>query len=288
MHFPKCGSSFGILLHNYGCVNYEPSTEIAKSIQNYCTCNDQSKWDVTLHEHIPWHLDPYCTPQVNLNHGHMLGHRPLWTGDLYFEYRNSFVTMFRDPRRRLVSAYNDQKHSYGLPERLTKALHDVRSLDEYVRFPGIQGCMTKMVLGYYCAASVELDEDDLEEAKRRLQDYAFIGLVEYWADSVCLFNKMFGGIGMCCSDLLTLLTGKLRPNTMSNSRSATDYYKQEVGKVMVGERAGEARYIPSSDWSKLKPSDDPADWELYQEAKKIFFANMKKHGLHPLRTGNGQ
>lgn len=51
---------------------------------------------------------------------------------------------------------------------------------------------------------------------------------------------------------------------------------------MVGNRAGKARYIPSSDWSTLSPEDDPADWELYQEAKRIFFARMKEYGLHPL------
>lgn len=139
-------------------------------------------------------MDKFCTPEVDLI-GSYQGHNIDWHGEHYHKYRGKFVTTFRDPRRRLVSAYNDQKHSFGLPQRLTKALHDVTTLKDYVALPGIQGCMTKMVLGHYCADVVQINEQDLEEAKRRLHDYAFIGLVEYWTDSMCLFNAMFGGKG---------------------------------------------------------------------------------------------
>lgn len=61
-------------------------------------------------------------------------------------------------------------------------------------FPGIRGCMTKMVLGYNCANRVKLTTQDLEQAKRIVRSqFAFVGLTEQWEESVRLFHGMHGG-----------------------------------------------------------------------------------------------
>jgi len=52
-----------------------------------------------------------------------------------------------------------------------------------------------MTLGKKCAQPyVNLTRTDLKEAIRRVQeDFAFVGLTEYFVESVCLFHRMFGG-----------------------------------------------------------------------------------------------
>jgi hypothetical protein len=53
--------------------------------------------------------------------------------------------------------------------------------------------MTKMLLGINCAHPVRLTEEDVAEAKRRVrEDLAFVGIVEHWDLSICLFHRMFG------------------------------------------------------------------------------------------------
>ena len=32
-------------------------------------------------------------------------------------------------------------------------------------------------------------------------------------------------------------------------------------------------------WSKILPSDDPLDWELYQTAKELFSARLQLYGF---------
>lgn len=54
--------------------------------------------------------------------------------------------------------------------------------------------MTKMLLGITCGHMVKLTEEDVTEAIRRIhEDLAFVGIVEYWDQSICLFHRMFGG-----------------------------------------------------------------------------------------------
>merc|ERR1712216_549458 len=59
---------------------------------------------------------------------------------------------------------------------------------------GIAGCMTKMVLGHYCAGTHEISQSDQAEAQRRLkEDFAFVGLTDEWHASICLFHQSLGG-----------------------------------------------------------------------------------------------
>ena len=67
------------------------------------------------------------------------------------------VALFRDPRRRLVSAWNDQKHSYGLGSYYTNGrgsdeeraamLSSAKTIEEFAEWPGIRSCQTKMLVG---------------------------------------------------------------------------------------------------------------------------------------------
>ena len=44
-------------------------------------------------------------------------------------------------------------------------------------YPGLTGCMTKMVIGKGCCDKYEITRDDMNEAKRRIkEDFAFVGM----------------------------------------------------------------------------------------------------------------
>ncbi len=51
-----------------------------------------------------------------------------------------FVAMFRDPRKRLYSAYHNYKHSVGLDaDERERLLATVKNIKDFVKFPGIAG-----------------------------------------------------------------------------------------------------------------------------------------------------
>ena len=79
-----------------------------------------------------------------------------------------------------------------------------------------------MLLGINCAHMVKLTDEDVEEAKRRVrEDLAFIGIVEHWDLSICLFHRMFGG-AIDESELKNL-----RPGTYDDE-SAPDHSLEEA------------------------------------------------------------
>lgn len=131
------------------------------------------------------------------------------------------VAIFRDPRRRLLSAYNYHKHSFGMNswvllgdsmdggrwysggisslfffiprDERKRMLQTTHTLEAFANFPGIASCQTKMIIGYTCATYVRLSDANVYEAKRRMdRDFALVGLLEHWNASVCLFHRMLG------------------------------------------------------------------------------------------------
>jgi len=59
---------------------------------------------------------------------------------------------------------------------------------------GLHGCQTKFVLGLGCHESHELTAEEVELAVHYVsEDAAFVGIMERYAESVCLFHSMHGG-----------------------------------------------------------------------------------------------
>ena len=120
------------------------------------------------------------------------GHAPVSALD---RSRGGLVAMFRRPAQRLISAYLDNRHAWGLPSRQRQTLkHTAPTVARFARHPGIRGCMAKMLAGYMCAdPHVELaDGRVLATALRVLRSpaFAFIGLAEEWDASVCLLHRV--------------------------------------------------------------------------------------------------
>ena len=135
---------------------------------------------------------PYCDPKVSWQ-GALQSHFVLprdMTG-----YKAAIVGNFRDPRRRLVSAFNDNKHSFGIDVvNREKMVQSTPTLKDYVDSPFIKSCQTKMLLGQYCGKPLDMTRPLLMEARRRIDRMAFVGLTEYFNQSVCLFYHRMGGV----------------------------------------------------------------------------------------------
>merc|ERR550514_2499518 len=93
--------------------------------------------------------------------------------------------MFRQPEQRIISGYNQNCHDVlGDKSNCT--------LTGYAK--QVAGCSVKMMNGRDCGAAVPVTVDMMSSAIDRLDTgFAFVGLTEEWALSVCLFRAMFGG-----------------------------------------------------------------------------------------------
>lgn len=109
------------------------------------------------------------------------------TGQFYQRNRGHFVTMLRQPEQRLISSY----YYYGPGSA---------SLREYAEWTA--GCTVRQLTGsgprpFPCLGMYPQPtptSDDVSVAIHMLHDgFAFVGITDQWALSVCLFRAMFGG-----------------------------------------------------------------------------------------------
>lgn len=114
------------------------------------------------------------------------GHHPVFTADV------RLVAMFRRPAQRILSAFLDDRHAWGLVKSQRATMRrEATSAARFARFPGIAGCMAKMLAGHQCASRVELaDGAVVSRAISLLQSerFAFVGLVDEWATSVRILD----------------------------------------------------------------------------------------------------
>merc|ERR1712224_810031 len=97
-------------------------------------------------------------------------------------------------------------------------------------------------------------DDMVKTAIARLETgFAFVGLVEEWPLSVCLFHKMFGG----------------RPHKR-------EFVNTRPGNVFhPGDRPTDDVPVDTAD---LEGYTDPYDGQVYAKAHEIFWANVEKYG----------
>ena len=127
-------------------------------------------------------------------------------------HNHTVVAFFRQPEARIVSAWYDGRHANGLdPEQYKKLLNVavqrasdfkcqigentyINPLECFARYPGIGGCMTRMLTGETCADGV-FESNGLENlplAIEVLDKLGFVGIMEDWNESICQFHKKFG------------------------------------------------------------------------------------------------
>jgi len=165
----------------------------------------------------------------------------------YQSNRGHFVTMMRQPEQRMISACN----FYHCRKR-------AGSLRKYAEMNA--GCAVRQLTKYYeqtCGDFSDpiatddvsvLSSDDVSVAIDMLHDgFAFVGITDQWALSVCLFRVMFGG--QCvASDLANVRPGE---------NSSSSYY----------------------DTSELLGWVDDLDGPLYAEAARMFESAVTVYGV---------
>ena len=165
---PRCGSSFTNTLYQYACrggqslYKFESVTDphfadYQKDVCRICweACGNKceggftlwsphdglmrirekfSRADGEIHLEKPFY-EKYCAAEII---GHVPGHFPLKS---LSQRKGTIAAMFRDPRRRLVSAFNHHRHAFGMNGAVSTQMRaTTHTVEAYANFQGIQRC----------------------------------------------------------------------------------------------------------------------------------------------------
>lgn len=253
VHVPKTGSSLlNILIHLPGmCPMMEQDVVMdcgcfTEFLQAYPTAR-------------------FCPGSFRLDAHDWLGDHS-GIGSTYDAYTKGHgVIMLRQPEQRLLSGYYYDQHSW--PQWYYGRM--AASAREYAEV--LSGCAVR-ILTRDTAAIQEGAPPDMAPrsacgwpeppsavgvrlARQRLREgFVFVGLTEQWDLSVCLLHALFGG------DCRSSDFGDVRPTDDSQVNASISEYD-------VAELAG---FV------------DAYDGPLYEDAKEMFAAALKQHGLSEL------
>ena len=105
------------------------------------------------------------------------------------KFDGAHVTMMRDPVSRVRSGYLHCLHDYKGKLLGCRYFKNV-SFSDYLY--SVQGCSVKLLEGKLCGDPEEPTEDMIANAKTKLRAFAFVGILEQWNLSICLFHAMYG------------------------------------------------------------------------------------------------
>lgn len=259
-HAMKAGSTFGATLahfanHNLPRNAHMPSCGyIDNTPEDACPAGTQGPYEFFVNKypwkqyfpHVFWNYEADPDPG---NHRSINANR--WN-----TWQGRFVGIFRQPESRCASAFN----------HFTGGVGDIRQFSDYTA-----GTVTKMLAGVngqvlvdcsfrynstyqHDCSSAACQEcrapaaTHLPLALERLKGFAFVGLMEQYALSVCLFHAMFGG------ECLPI--------------------------EFVNMRKGVAHKDPSVLLERLKGYEDSADNAVYSAVKQRFEAEVLKFNVN--------
>eukprot|EP00049_Salpingoeca_infusionum_P001171 m.45757 g.45757 ORF g.45757 m.45757 type:complete len:545 (+) comp10895_c0_seq1:315-1949(+) len=308
LHFPKCGTSLTSTIYHYACRNFEsqrviqPKTsKTTQLLEDYKKLAYQKCYDAcgmkcggfttfAPHDGLVrgqrWKDGSFLIRKPIVEKvqgaeivGSLQAHYPLKEKSIKFHGVTS-VAMFRDPRTRLVSAFNYDRHSFGMNQFLRRQmLQSTPELKDYVYFPGIQGCQTKMLAGFTCAQNVTITDDIFKKALNALEHrLAFIGLSEHWNGSVCLFHRMYGS-SVHLTELANLRKGvslsengkddKAENEPMTESEDDQEDTASQPGAGGASEKTGRHPLgISDDDANGDEEDDDAASPQSYRSGDK--------------------
>jgi hypothetical protein len=224
LHAPKTSSTLCMTLHHICCPeDFELSATF-----------DYSKYQTkTAHEFV---AENVTTERVRLQRGCALPqgyqksrrcnmrllsrdqHAPL-PRTKSFVLRGSLggmavITMLRDPRHRLISAYLDGAHHEGMSDEgysnlfhvmgpqlpdfsMANSKQHLKRAQVYADHGNMVGCYTKMLNGYECHSRyitrhAPFNNEALEKAVKVLNKFYFVGLMEHYNTSITILHKMLG------------------------------------------------------------------------------------------------
>ena len=151
---------------------------------------------------------PDANPQRREKMSGLLNKMKVWGSELDNNF--TVAAFFRQPEERIVSAYYDGRHTSGFDTNLYTAVKKATTgsscrIDEkkynnplecFARYPGIAGCMTRMLTGEMCADGIFQDsgmENVPEAVDIVMNRLKFVGITEDWNESICQFHKLYAG-----------------------------------------------------------------------------------------------
>ena len=185
LHIPKCGATFALTVIRHACLEMATWHAVYMALRG-------GRVDIRFSHAVGARHASHgtrCSGRLGLP---FAGHRPVLPRD------TAVVAIFRRPAQRVISAFLDNYHAWGLPggERATMKAASP-TIRAFARYPGIAGCMAKMLAGRNCAARLQGADEAavLERALRFLRSdrISFVGLAERWHASICLFHRTLGG-----------------------------------------------------------------------------------------------
>lgn len=226
LHVPKTGTSFANTLASWACPDLKESDFVGVSEGN----------ETVLGGFMEHHGDK-CVAGFSFCNGHTPVSRDSCND--WNAHEGHFVGMFREPEQRIISGYKQNCHDVPGKDH---------TLPEYAEM--VSGCSVKMLNGQECGSNITVTSDMVKHAIRRIEEgFAFTGLTEEWALSVCLFHTMFGG--------------KCHPREFMDVRPGLTH-----------------RDMPY-DASDLHGWVDPYDGALYAHASTVFWDNIAKYDVSP-------
>lgn len=175
MHIPKTGSTFGLTVIRHACHDVLPAWHTM-----YMALRG-GRLDVRLARAVGARRaerGSRCGGRLLLP---LVGHLALRPQE------RGVVAMFRRPTQRLISAFLDNYHAWGLPGEERRAMKAAsRTVASWARYPGVEGCMAKMLAGRDCASRIGAGERQavLRAALQALPSLTYVGIVERWDASV--------------------------------------------------------------------------------------------------------
>lgn len=151
---------------------------------------------------------PDANPERRKKMPGLLNKMKVWGSEL--EHNITVAAFFRQPEERIVSAYYDGRHASGFTTDLYAAVKKATNglpckigdktfknpLECFARYPGISGCMSRMLTGEMCADGLFQDSglENVQEAVDIIMNrLKFVGITEDWNESVCQFHRLFAG-----------------------------------------------------------------------------------------------
>jgi len=248
-HIPKTGTSLGNMIAHYVNTSLPAEAVIPNCAKEACShveSNGQGQLEFQYRypsevwfNNCLWIKDGRGPDRKDWFSHKELEEKP------YEEFKGRFVGLFRDPKQRAISSFYSFTKS-------REEQYKIFSKEKWARL--IEGTATKMLAGQDFPIETEplssgrsYIKPNLELAISRLSGFMFIGLVEHFALSVCLFHK--------------ITDTKCATHDVDNMRKSN----KKTGKFW--------------DESELNGYVDPYDTALYLEAKKMFWNSVTDHNL---------
>lgn len=232
LHIEKCGTSFanavarlGQRAGNYSLPDHAAFAAPAAAVRGSLADRVRRWYDA-------------CYPEVGASGAVDVAHFPR-PGPLSDADLGTFavVTLLRDPVERLVShwRFNGRSADFWDFARANRT--------------GVAGCQTRRILGRPCGYGAYPSAADVDDAKRRLARFAFVGTVARWNDSLCLAHALFGAGPVFAAEALNL-----RPTVVAGERTTAAAREADL-------RAAAARDPAYRDW---------ADEAIYEYGAALF------------------